>query len=114
MSFLNNKKPVEPEQFVKSSLRPVTLPSAVDTKIPENSFWAVEEPFIVNEAIPRSLNQMTTKEVPHKTSFNIFSTFEEAAAYGQKVNKNLLVMEIKPSATIRPQTALVTKLQEAS
>lgn len=85
-----------------------------DSRVPENSFWAVEEPFIVNDAIPRSLSQMTTKEIPHKTTFNVFSSYEEAAAYGQKVNKNLVIMEIRPSATVRPQTALVTKLSEAS
>lgn len=113
MTFLNNKKPTTVTSIV-SSVKPVTLPVSEDTRVPDTSFWAVEEPFIVNDAIPRSLNQMTSKDVPHKTSFNVFSSFEEAAAYGQRVNKNLLIMEIKPSATIRPQTALVTRLTEAA
>lgn len=110
--MLSLKKPVPAPVH---SVTPGEIRTTVDdSRIPENSFWAVEEPFIVNDAIPRSLNQMTTKEVPHKTTFNVFSTYEDAAAYGQRVNKNLVIMEIKPSATVRPQTALVTRLSDAS
>jgi hypothetical protein len=83
-----------------------------DDRIPEVSFWAIEEPFVVNSAIPDDLKRNTGKTMPTKTSLNMFATFEEAAAYGQKMNKNFIIYEVKPSATVRPQLALVQKIDE--
>ena len=80
----------------------------------ERSFYSVEEPMIISDAIPRDLSKMTgaSKDSPNpvKTSFNVFNTFEEASLYAQRVNKPLVIVEIKPMATSKPQLALVQKL----
>jgi len=88
-----------------------------DDKVPEKSFWCVEEPFVVNQAIPSDLSKASTGKTlseinPVKSAFNLFGSFEEAAAYGQRLNRNLVIFEIKPSATVRPQLALVAKIEE--
>jgi hypothetical protein len=93
--------------------------SIQDSKIPEGSFWCVEEPFVVNSAIPADLTKAKNGKQPNevapcKVAFNLFSSFEEASAYGQRLNRNLLIYEIRPSATVRPQIALVTRLGEAA
>jgi hypothetical protein len=93
--------------------------SVQDSKIPEGSFWCVEEPFVVNSAIPADLTKAKNGKQPHevvpvKTALHLFSSFEDASAYGQRLNRNLLIYEVKPSATVRPQTALVTRLGEAA
>jgi hypothetical protein len=98
---------------------PKVIESVQDHKIPEVSFWCVEEPFVVNNAIPADLTKAKNGKQPNevapcKVAFNLFSSFEEASAYGQRLNRNLLIYEIRPSATVRPQIALVTRLDEAA
>jgi hypothetical protein len=97
---------------VPSVVVPTPSERLQDDRVPDISFWAIEEPFVVNSAIPDDLKRNTGKAMPTKTSLNMFATFEEAAAYGQKMNKTFIIYEVKPSATVRPQLALVQKIDE--
>jgi len=95
------------------------IESIQDDKVPEVSFWCVEEPFVVNSAIPADLTKAKSGKQPNeiapvKTALHLFSSFEDASAYGQRLNRNLLIYEVRPSATVRPQIALVTRLGEAA
>ena len=74
------------------------------------SYYSVEEPFMLTDAIPRGFTQ--TKELaPMKTALNFFNTFDEASAWAQKINRPLVIIEIKPAATCKPQMAAIEKIK---
>lgn len=80
----------------------------------KKSFYAVEEPFVFGDALPRDLNAAKSKQganfSPVKAALNMFNTYEEATAYAQHLNRPLMIVEIKPCATVKPQIASVTKI----
>ena len=74
------------------------------------SYYSVEEPFVVSDAIPRGFS--ASKELaPMKSALNLFNTFEEASAWAQKINRPLVILEIKPAATCKPQMAAIEKIK---
>lgn len=81
-------------------------------------FWAVEELFVAGHVVPDTLQRTVEKHggapnvPPVKTAFNVFGSFEDASAYGQRLNKPLVILEIRPSAFVRPQLALIAKINE--
>lgn len=75
----------------------------------QTSFFAVEEPFIISDAIPKTFKQSVGQAL-NKTAFNLFESFEKASEYCQRVNRPLVIIEIKPLATSKPQLALVQKI----
>jgi hypothetical protein len=119
LGISKQETPTVVEMVSPSSTTTKVDPLIQDDKIPEGSFWCVEEPFVVNSAIPADLTKAKNGKQPNeiapcKVAFHLFSSFEDASAYGQRLNKNLLIYEIRPSATVRPQIALVTRLDEAA
>jgi len=77
-------------------------------------FYSVEEPFTLTEGLPRDLKAASTNQKstgsPAKAILNLFATYGEASEYAVRMNKPLVIMEIKVAATCVPQTALVSKI----
>lgn len=86
------------------------MDSLDNPKTLERSFFAVEEPFVINDSIPRSLSADKQKGAPSKSALNLFGSYDEASRYAVAMNRPLVILEIKPAATVKPQPALVSKL----
>lgn len=80
---------------------------------PFPTFWAVEDPLIVMDSVPRDLATASAKAVPTKSAFQMFETFELATQYAQRMNRPLLVLEMKVSAKVVPQLPLVEAVKAA-
>ena len=68
----------------------------------------------ITDAIPRDLKTNMTNQkstgAPVKSALNLFGSFEDASDYCKRMNRPLIILELKPVATAQPQTALVARL----
>ena len=84
---------------------------------PFPTFYAVEDPLMVLDAVPRDLRSNASKTnsmtSPFKTGFQLFETFEAATHFAQKQNRPLLILEMKVSAKVLPQLPLVEQIKAA-
>lgn len=123
MNFFNRKEDTTMAQKVANFPQPLktvealpvaangaTVNDSLEGEFLAKSYYAVEEPFVVADSLPRGLSQV--KELnPLKSALNFFDTFEQASAWAQKINRPLIILEIKPAATCKPQMAAIERLK---
>lgn len=84
-------------------------------KVPMPTFWAVEEPHVVNDAIPRDIRANSTKQngraEPTQAALRLFDSSEAAIRYAQTLNRPLVILEINTVNKIIPQLPSVVKYQ---
>lgn len=84
---------------------------------PFPTFYAVEDPLMVLDAVPRDLRNNATKSSsmtsPFKTGFQLFETFDDATKFAQRQNRPLLILEMTVSAKVLPQLPLVEQVKAA-
>lgn len=80
---------------------------------PFPTFYAVEDPLIVMDSVPRDLALAGQKATPIKSAFQMFESFELATQYAQRMNRPLLVLEMRVSAKVVPQLPLVESIKAA-
>lgn len=106
-----------PFAFNKASKGTYEAPKGDPFRVPMPTFWAVEEPHVVNDAIPRDIKARTTnqstanKQEPAVAQFKIFDTNEAAVKYAQMLNRPLVILEINTVNKVIPQLPSVVKYQ---
>lgn len=94
-----------------------TLPETIKATMegPFPTFWAVEDPVIVQDSVPRELRNTAAKggiSVPNKVGFQMFESFELATQYAQRQNRPLLVLEMNVAAKVVPQLPLIQNVTD--
>lgn len=70
-------------------------------------YWAVVEPALFQDMLPRTFLSPAKKLNGDKQSLDTFDDLNAAATYAQKLNRPLLILEITACATVTPQLPVV-------
>lgn len=81
-------------------------------------FWAVEDPLVVTDALPRDIQTNSTKQglnttvPPTAAKLNMFGSKDLAAQYAQSLNRPLVILEVTCIARVVPQLPSVEEMTE--
>jgi len=80
----------------------------------QKSYFAVIDPLVLNDSIPKdmqaSMSNQKVRGLPVKLAFDSFDNYEAASHHSQKLNRPLVILEIKPIAKVVPVLPEIQKL----